>query len=97
MVQWDVFDLGISVATTILTALLAHVHGRLNRIEDLTRKLERDLRESIERVARDAGESRDDLRKEINVTLTQIYTRLDQTPTKQDLQDWVMIITKRQL
>jgi len=95
--QWGFFEWGVSIATTIMTGIVAHIHTRLTRAEIANRQIENDLHDAMVKVYREATDGREQLRKEIQENLSRIYARLDQTPTKSDLQDWVGILTRHRL
>lgn len=84
------------IAFTLSFGIVGHMYRRISAVEAEIRRVDGDLRTKMEADARRASEQRDDLRREFTDLLKAIHERIDQTPTKQDLQDWVRALRPRQ-
>ena len=77
------------LAFTLSFGVVGHMHRRISAVEAEARRVDGDLRAKMEADSRDATKQKDELRKEFTDLLRSLHDRIDQSPTKQDLQDWV--------
>jgi hypothetical protein len=87
----------VSTCTAFVTGVLGYLTHRMNKHEDNLDRVEHDLRDEIDRVGKQDSDGRDDLRREVQLRLDAIYSRLDQNATKQDLHHMASIILGRKI
>lgn len=80
------------IAFTLSFGIVGHMHRRISAVEAEVRRVDGELRAKMEADGRRASEQRDGDRREFTELLRAIHQRIDETPTKQDLQDWLRTV-----
>jgi hypothetical protein len=93
--SWGLFEWVGALLTAVVTAVLGYLNQRMGKFEDSLQQQGRDLRQQIDQVSQQDSDGRDDLRREVQTRLDAIAIRVDQTATKQDLHNMMLVIMGR--
>jgi hypothetical protein len=87
-------EIGAMVLTALFGGLFGFTHRRIARLEETQRADVADLRAEASAAADHVRADASALSGRIEARLSVLHARLDQTPTRQDLRDWIAALDR---